>query len=332
MSDDAARSSVNRPLAMFQLTNGRSVCAMGDWDDHERAALVALLRTRPAGMTWAQITAEVGDTGSARSVWDRLRQPSLFALADGAGPDDPLRAAAEDIQKWSESRFRFLTFRDSDYPPQLRDVHQVPPVLFARGELASNESAVSVVGSRSASDAGLRLAQTVASALIERGITVLSGLAAGIDTAAHRAALDLGGRTVAVIGTGINQSYPAANRQLQELIADNGLVVSQFWPDVSPTRKTFPMRNATMSAYGRATIVVEAGEKSGARIQARLAVEHGRPVILTDSVVQGTTWGNELIGKPGVAWARDIDEVISHAVAAVSMGDRVAELLAMTGD
>ncbi|HEY1573354.1 MAG TPA: DNA-processing protein DprA [Pseudonocardiaceae bacterium] len=205
-------------------------------------------------------------------------------------------------------------------------------MLFTLGELVSNESAVSVVGSRSASDAGLRLARTVASALIERGITVLSGLAAGIDTAAHRAALDVDGRTVAVIGTGINQSYPAANRQLQESIADKGLVVSQFWPDAPPTKQTFPMRNATMSAYGRATIVIEAGEKSGARIQARLAVEHGRPVILTDSVVQGTTWGSELVGKPGVAWVRGIDEIIAHAVDAVSMGDRVAELLSMVGD
>jgi DNA processing protein len=205
-------------------------------------------------------------------------------------------------------------------------------VLFTRGTLVADERAVSVVGSRAASDAGLRLARTVASALVERGITVLSGLAAGVDTAAHRAALDAGGRTVAVIGTGINQSYPVANRRLQELIADNGLVVSQFWPDTPPTKQTFPMRNATMSAYGRATIVVEAGEKSGARIQARLAVAHGRPVILTDSVVHGTTWGNELVGKPGVTWARDVDGIVSHAVEAVDMGDRVAKLLAMAGD
>lgn len=307
------------------------MCAMGEWDDHERAALIALLRARPAGMTWAQITADVGDAGSALSVWHRFHQPGLFPLADDGDPADPLRTAAEDIQKWADSPFRFLTFRDSDYPAQLLDVHQVPPVLFARGALVPDENAVSVVGSRAVSEPGVALARTVASALVERGITVLSGLAAGVDTAAHTAALDAGGRTVAVIGTGITQSYPASNRPLQDRIAGNGLVLSQFWPDAPPTKQTFPMRNATMSAYGRATIVIEAGEKSGARIQARLAVAHGRPVILADAVVLGTNWGRELVGKPGVTWARDSDEIIAQAVEAVAMADRVATLLSMTG-
>ncbi len=104
------------------------------------------------------------------------------------------------------------------------------------------------------------------------GITVISGLAAGIDTAAHVAALDAGGRTVAVLGTGINRVYPAANRELQERIACEGLVLSQFWPDAAATKKSFPLRNATMSGYGRVTIVGEAGETSGARIQARVCV------------------------------------------------------------
>src|SRR5581483_252563 len=112
----------------------------------------------------------------------------------------------------------------------------------------------------------------------------ISGLAAGIDTAAHTAALESGGRTVAVIGTGITRCYPAANIELQEAIAHSGLVLSQFWPESSASKASFPMRNATMSAYGRATIVVEASEQSGARIQARLAVAHGRPVVLMNSV------------------------------------------------
>jgi DNA processing protein len=104
------------------------------------------------------------------------------------------------------------------------------------------------------------------------GVAVVSGLAEGIDTAAHQAALAAGGRTIAVIGTGIDQVDPAANRQLQQRIEDDGLVLSQFWPGSGPTRSSFPMRNATMSAYGMCTLLVTAGEQSGARIQARQAV------------------------------------------------------------
>jgi DNA processing protein len=136
--------------------------------------------------------------------------------------------------------------------------------------------------------------------LVSQGLTVIAGLAAGIDTAAHRAALDGGGRTVAFLGTGITQSYPASNRTLQSEIAERGLLVSQVYPDAPPTKQSFPMRNATMSGYGLATIVIEAGEHSGTRIQARVAGEHGRPVILTDRVAATTTWGTALAERPNV--------------------------------
>jgi DNA processing protein len=146
----------------------------------------------------------------------------------------------------------------------------------------------------------LDLAAEAARLLVSKGLTVIAGLAAGIDTAAHRAALDGGGRTVAFLGTGITQSYPASNRTLQNEIAERGLLLSQFYPDAPPTKQSFPMRNATMSGYGLATIVIEAGEHSGTRIQARLAGEHGRSVILTDRVAGTTTWGAALAERPNV--------------------------------
>ena len=133
-----------------------------------------------------------------------------------------------------------------------------------------------------------------------RGVTVLGGLALGIDAAAHRAALGAGGRTVGVIGTGIDRAYPAQNSGLQEEIAGRGLVLSQFWPGAPPQRHNFLMRNATMSGYGLATVVVEAGERSGSRAQARIAVGHGRPVILTSLVVERNDWARALVGRPGV--------------------------------
>jgi DNA processing protein len=175
-------------------------------------------------------------------------------------------------------------------------------VLFSRGTLHPGEPAVSVLGSRRACDQCLDWASEVSAALVSAGFTVVSGLAAGIDTAAHTAALEAGGRTVAVLGTGINRVYPAANRDLQERIACVGLVLSQFWPDAPATKKSFPLRNAMMSGYGRATIVVEVGEASGAR-----ALRH-RPGVY---VVSGV---DEALGVVAVL-RPDLDDVLTGVLA-----------------
>ena len=158
---------------------------------------------------------------------------------------------------------------------------------------------------------------------------MISGLASGIDTGAHTAALAAGGRTVAVIGTGIRNYFPGENRQLQDQIAAEGLVMSQFWPTAPPTRHSFPMRNAVMSAYGRATIVVEAGEASGARIQGRTAVEHGRPVILAESVTQSTEWGRKLVGGPGVSVAKSPAEAVAIVHRVLDTNRRIDDLLTL---
>jgi DNA processing protein len=274
----------------------------------EEAALVALLHARPNRLSWPEITAEVVAEGSAARVYQRLLPATLLPAP---GETDPLAAAQQQIDEWRQTGLRFLTILDEAYPERLRGVHQAPPVLFARGRLLSDDPAVSVVGSRKASDRGLHIAGQVAAALARRQVTVLSGLAAGIDAAAHTAALAAGGRTVAVIGTGILGYYPKQNRALQDEISQQGLLLSQFWPEAPPRAQHFPMRNATMSGYGLATIVVEAGETSGARIQARVAVEHGRPVLLTDLVVQRNTWAQALVGRPGVHVVAGVQEVLS---------------------
>ena len=171
------------------------------------------------------------------------------------------------------------------------------------------------------------MAADLARALTARGMTVVSGLARGIDTAAHRAALDAGGRTVAVIGTGIGGVYPAENRGLQRQIASRGLVLSQFWPDAPAGKHTFLMRNATMSGYGLATVVIEAGETSGARAQARTAVEHGRQVILTNQVVAQNQWAQRLIGRSGVHIASSVDDVMHIVEQAVAIWDDLRRLV-----
>jgi DNA processing protein len=282
------------------------------WDDAERAALVALLRLRPKGLKWPEIVSEVDARESALEFWHSMFPPGLL---EDETPE--LAEARRDIDAWREADLGFLSFLDDDYPAQLRAVHDLPPVLFHRGTLVPGDVAVSVVGSRNASPRGLSIARSVAAGLVERRISVVSGLALGIDTAAHTLTLEAGGRAVAVIGTGINRYYPKENRELQDRVATEGLLISQFWPDAPPGKHTFPMRNSVMSGYGRATIVVEAGEYSGARIQARRAVAHGRPVILTDLVVKATNWAQTLVGQPGVHVADSTADVM-HLVESIT--------------
>ena len=296
----------------------------GSDDEAERAVLVALLRTRPGGLTWQQIASEVVERRSATAVWREQVQADLFSVDE---QPSALGDARRDVERWQAAGLGLLTVLDDDYPTQLREIHELPPVLFHRGTLRTDEFGVSVVGSRAASVRGLQLAGVLARGLVDRGVSVVSGLAAGIDAAAHTAALDAGGRTVAVIGTGITRCYPPQNRALQDRVAAEGLVLSQFWPDAPPRPHQFPLRNAVMSGFGRATVVVEAGEKSGARIQARLAVAHGRPVILTDLVITSNDWARRLVGLPGVHVASSTTEVLSRVEAIADEQDQVRRLL-----
>ncbi|PSL08466.1 DNA processing protein [Haloactinopolyspora alba] len=274
----------------------------------ERVALLALLQTRPQRISWSKITEQIIDAGSATDVWNRLVPPTLTPPPNGS---DPIDAAEQTISAWGEQGLRFVTFLDADYPAPLRGIHEAPPFLFIDGKSEPDDSAVAVVGSRKSSERGLAFARDVASALVGEGITVTAGLALGIDTAAHEAALHAGGRTVAVLPTGISQVYPKENQGLKARISETGLVISQFFPDAPPQKHTFLMRNATMSGYSRATVVVEAGEHSGARAQARMATEHGRPVILRRDVVDHNAWGKELADQPGVTIADTADDVVT---------------------
>lgn len=289
-------------------------------DDVETVALVALLHARPRRMTWPQIAAEVALRGEACSLWNEHYPDGLYGPADDGGYWE--RAEVE-VTAWRAADYRLLTVLSDDYPTSLLEIHQVPPLLFTRGVLDPEVRGVSIVGSRKASQRGLDIAGHLARGLVDRNVAVLSGLAEGIDTAAHTATLEAGGAPVGVIGTGITNTYPASNRALHALVAEHGALVSQFFPDAGGQPHHFPMRNVTMSGLGRATIVVEAGEHSGARIQARVAVEHGRPVVLTDLVVQATEWGSAMIGRPGVFHAHSTAEALAfvdHVLAPVDFG------------
>jgi DNA processing protein len=189
-------------------------------------------------------------------------------------------------------------------------VRDLPPFLFVRGDLgAEDDRAVAVVGTRSASADGLSRAGRMAAQLVQHKVTVVSGLARGIDTAAHESALAMGGRTIAVIGTGITRCYPPENADLAERITKSGAIVSQFWPTRQPGRDTFPRRNRVTSGISQGTVVIEASRTSGAKMQARLAHEHGKRVWLIRSLVTDQDWARRMVADGRAAEVASIDEV-----------------------
>jgi len=219
---------------------------------------------------------------------------AVQALVEMRSDLDP----AEEEQRVYDSGYGFLTWEDPDYPSRLREVDASPPLLYTWGELVeSDRLAVALVGTRRASVYGRSVTEELASTLAASGITIVSGLARGIDAAAHEAALRAGGRTIAVLGSGLTYLYPAEHRQLAGDIAVNGAVVSDYALDVKPEGKNFPPRNRIISGLSLAIVVIEAGENSGALITADFAVEQGRDIFAVpgDITRPGSVGANRLI-------------------------------------
>lgn len=183
--------------------------------------------------------------------------------------------------EWLEAdeNHRLLSIEDTDYPPLLRELNDAPPLLFCKGrsELLQQPQ-LAMVGSRHCTPGGAKTAYEFSSLLSQAGLTITSGMALGIDTQAHQAALDQGGATVAVVGTGIDRIYPATNRQLAHAIAAEGLMVSEFPLGTPPLSQNFPRRNRIISGLSIGTLVIEAAARSGSLITARNSAEQGREV------------------------------------------------------
>jgi DNA processing protein len=291
-------------------------------DRTEAAALIALLRL--GRLPWAQYADLVEEAGSAAAVLEREHAAEPAALFDDEGSALPLEQIAAEIDAWEAEGMRFHTVLDRGYPDNLRGVHDRPPFVFVAGALVPADGrAIAVVGSRVASQHGIWAARAIAEHLVDQRYTVVSGLAAGIDNAAHTAALARGGRTVAVIGTGLRRCYPPQHADLQRRIATDCAVISQFWPGAPPSRRSFPMRNAVMSGLSLATVVVEASLTSGSRIQARLALEHGRPVFLLESLL-AHEWARAFAARPGARVIRSPDEITTVVERLTSPGALVA--------
>jgi DNA processing protein len=204
------------------------------------------------------------------------------------------------IERMEKARAVLLIHSNSDYPPLLRIFKSAPPVLFVRGDSKSLiQSTIAFVGTRKPSDYGIRMTRFLVDGVVDAGMCVVSGMAAGIDSTAHREALDRGGKTVAVFGSGVDIIYPSFNRKLSEDIMKSGCLVSHFPMGTACLRGNFPARNAVIVGLSQATVVVEAPEKSGALITADLTLRAGRLLFTVPGNIDSreSVGTNDLIAK-----------------------------------
>ncbi len=242
------------------------------------------------------------------------------------------RSEASVEQIWERIQaqgIHILTWKDESYPARLKEIDQPPPVLYLRGQLQPQyEWAVAIVGTRRATAYGKQVGEDIANTLARNGVTVVSGLARGIDSLAHQAALKAGGRTLAVLGSGVDVIYPPENRRLADEIIANGAILSDYAPGTSPDSANFPPRNRIISGLSLAVVVVEAGETSGALITASFAAEQGRDVFaVPGSILAPQSKGaNRLIqdGARPLLSAEEVLETLNLTMVSEHQAARVA--------
>lgn len=272
-----------------------------------REARLRLLRSANIGpVTYRQLIARFG---TAEAALDAL--PMLAARGGGRAPviADP-GAVRREIAAVERLGARYLFLEDEDYPPLLAELDSAPPALILRGrpELL-DRPAVAIVGARNASAAACRFARQIGLGLAEAGVTVVSGLARGIDTAAHVGSL--GGGTVGVIASGIDIAFPPENAELQERVAREGLLLAEQPPGTEPLARFFPSRNRIIAGLALGTVVVEAAPRSGSLITARIAGEAGRDVMaVPGSPLDPRAQGCNLLIREGATLVQGVDDIL----------------------
>jgi len=213
-----------------------------------------------------------------------------------------------------KKQIKILTINDESYPQLLKEIYDPPVVLFCKGILLSQDNfGLAVVGSRQLSDYGKRVTEKFAFELASCGITIVSGLARGIDSVAHISALSAQGRTIAVLGSGILKIYPPENKKLSEQIIQRGAILSEFYPETPPKRENFPKRNRIISGMTIGTLVTEATTNSGALITAKLALEQGREVFaVPGNITSKNSEGTNFLIKNGAKLVQKIEDILEE--------------------
>lgn len=272
--------------------------------------------------------------GDPRRAWNAPQQALLEAGLSPRLVENlvQLRAAVDLDQVWERMHSQgigVLTLEDERYPRRLKEIAQPPPVLYLRGELdAQDEWAVAVVGTRRITGYGRQVTEEIAMELARSGVTVISGLARGVDAIAHQAALNAGGRTLAVLGNGVDRIYPPENRRLAEQMLAHGALISDYPPGTPPEASNFPPRNRLISGLSMAVVVVEAGLTSGALITAAFAADQGREVFAVPGNITApqSAGTNRLIrdGAHPLLDPQDVLEVLNLTRVAEQRAARIA--------
>ena len=285
---------------------------------NETISLIHLNLIQGVGLKTVQILRDVfGSTEQAlQASPDELRKidrlsPAVCDLLIRKPVLYPIERELELIHKYG---CQVITLYDAAYPPHLKEIDTPPVVLYVKGELTPEDAlSISLVGSRNAKDYGRKVSYRLSYQLAQRGVTVISGLARGIDTSAHRGALEAGGRTIAVMGNGLSVVYPATNSNLAEKIEASGALVSEFPMAVKPKPRNFPRRNRIISGLTLGTVVVEASNRSGALITARLAAEQNREVFaVPGEIFSELSAGTHKLINDGAKLINTVDDLLNE--------------------
>ena len=257
--------------------------------------------------------------GSLRDAWKapegKLKQAGLDSRSvDALVTIRPRISVDAEMEKLEHHKVNVLICEDPTYPSRLKEIYDYPPVLYVRGNLpAEDEPCLAVVGTRRPTVYGRQVTEEMATDLARSSITIISGLARGIDSVAHRAALDAGGKTVAVFGSGLDIVYPGENAKLAQAIIERGALVSEYPLGVKPKAENFPLRNRIMSGLSLGVLVVEAGERSGALITAQQAVEQNREVFaIPGSILSPASQGTNRLIQDGAKLVRNYADIIEE--------------------
>jgi DNA processing protein len=225
--------------------------------------------------------------------------------------------AERQLERLEKSGARLLTLGDDEYPDALRRIYDPPPLLFLRGSfLPEDEQSVAIVGSRTCTQYGRQIAERLAIGLVERGLTIVSGLARGIDSLAQRGAIKAGGRTLGVLGCGLDVIYPPENEALYEEVAESGALVSEFLLGTKPDKHNFPSRNRIISGLSRGVIVIEAGKSSGALLTAKHALEQNREVFAVPGNISSaaSVGANDLLKQGAIPVTTTADVLLALGI------------------
>lgn len=288
-----------------------------------------------SGIGPAKVQALLGHFGTLERAWSAT-EGELRDIGFDTRTIDSLRETRQtlDLDRYAAmvegNGAHVLTWQDPDYPPLLRQIPAAPPVIFLRGALEPvDQWAVAIVGTRRLSAYGRLVTHDLASALAQNGVTVVSGLARGIDGVAHRAAIEAGGRTIAVMGCGIDRVYPPEHRDLAHAIVDgHGAIVTDFPLGTSPSSANFPARNRLISGLSLGVLVVEAGERSGALITARFAIEQDREVFAVPGNINSpvSVGANRLI-QQGAKLVTSIEDILEELNLRMVADQAVAQVI-----